>query len=734
MAAFVGILVQQFARPQAADSNRIELEFFNDDSTGEVEVPGNDTAVTDSKEREKIYSEGKKCNESNHSCVVFETLEDIEMGVLQKGRGEMPQEGEEPSEMGADAGGVLGQTSRLITMTYTPQASGVYYVAEALNSTGLASPTYAQGYGYYALSPFLRIWRVFRNLVYMIFAIMIIVIAIMILFRQKVGSQAAVTAQQALPRIVVALILVTFSYAIAGFLIDLMYWLMAIIGAFVEVKAGRSWGVMGGKEFTTQMLMFGGFGDLASIILTGQFNNVYSGVQSIVAAFMGDKSLWESVLGHLAGATVSLIFMIALIFSLFRLLFILMKSYAAVLLYTLFSPFFLMMHAIPGTNSFSDWVKKIIANLSPSIIVFVMIIMIGVMNHYAKSTDSTGRGFVPPYITAGADSSTSGSTATSAGMVVSFAILLAMPEIVNGIKQKLAGGSGFFEQMAGSAGGRFMGAGGGMALGYMRRGAMGLGRGTLNQARGLATAGIVGGLDWNRRRREANRYLDETMGNNEDNEASVALAARDSRVLSLQNEMTNAETRADNLENNEEIKQELMSGFTESAKGMTKEQLQEALGANYDKRKSLSWNRDEYVKKQFENEKKKASEIAKQKRQQYEKAIADYNKEHNIDVENTAAVRQAVYDARMALGKGSFNHWRRTGAGQGFFAAAREAWGLTDWQTEFDANEQAYMQRRRLNARNAINERLNLGQVNLQQMANADMYMQMLTNAANNGS
>jgi hypothetical protein len=45
----------------------------------------------------------------------------------------------------------------------------------------------------------------------------------MIMFRTKVG-QAAITAQQAIPNVVIAMLAVTFSYAIAGLMIDTCTW------------------------------------------------------------------------------------------------------------------------------------------------------------------------------------------------------------------------------------------------------------------------------------------------------------------------------------------------------------------------------------------------------------------------------------------------------------------------------------------------------------------------------
>ena len=64
----------------------------------------------------------------------------------------------------------------------------------------------------------------------------------MIMFRMKINPQTVINIENALPRIVVAMLLITFSFAIAGFLIDMMYVLIAIIislvsgnGAFYDI-------------------------------------------------------------------------------------------------------------------------------------------------------------------------------------------------------------------------------------------------------------------------------------------------------------------------------------------------------------------------------------------------------------------------------------------------------------------------------------------------------------------
>ncbi len=698
LVGLVAVMTQLFARPRAADTttseNKIEVEFFTNGSSGDKtggDSAGNDqrfpTSTKDDNKNLNITKEGRTCKEANIDCLK-ETEFNSSKGILWV---DLTGDESTGSAKGSKTGGVIGGVTNLIAQTYNPPASGVYYVADAMQSMGLASPTYAQGYGYYALSPFLRIWRVFRNIVYMIFAILIIIIAIMILFRQQIGSQAAITAQQALPRIVIALILVTFSYAIAGFMIDVMYWIMLLIGSFVDIKSGSSGG---SGAFTKNSLMFGSFGDLASVVLSGKYDTVFTNVSGMIQSFMGKESVWSTIAGNLAGATVALIFMIALVFSLFRLLFILMKAYASVLLYTMFSPFFLMMHAIPGTNSFSSWIKKMAANLAPSIIVFVIIVMTGVINKYSTGTDA---GFVPPYITGNKGE---GATAGAAGTIITMAMLLALPEIVNGIKQKLSGGPGFFEQMASAAGGRMMNAGGAYALGQMRRGAMGLGRFAGREAMAWGAGSVIGAADYARRRIEASRNVDEQQGDTISgqmySDLNNALSARDTAKEKLDRMQSDAGRRA------------LIGKYEE---------------AGYDT--------DEAIER-ANAEVEAAKTALQEKRKAFQEQLERYEIDNKTDVSNQAAIRKAAIRKEMEYGEGSRQHWRSSVRNGGIWKSVTEAAGLLPAPTRWYAREQAYMQRRNVASRNAVNERLGFDKVDLKDVQNMS-HIEMVLNSIANG-
>jgi hypothetical protein len=135
---------------------------------------------------------------------------------------------------------IFGFLTNLIVLPYTnPPSSGVYWAYSGLQNAGFIpktyaaagprTPVYAQGIGFAAIKPFMSVWKVFRDLSYMLVVLVLIAIGFMIMFRAKLNPQTVISVENSLPKIVVALLLITFSFAIAGFLIDLMYISVGII-------------------------------------------------------------------------------------------------------------------------------------------------------------------------------------------------------------------------------------------------------------------------------------------------------------------------------------------------------------------------------------------------------------------------------------------------------------------------------------------------------------------------
>lgn len=126
---------------------------------------------------------------------------------------------------------IFGLTSNLFAYpTSNPPASGIYWTYTGLQNTGFIPKSYAaQGIGFAAIQGYQGIWKLFRDLAYVVLVLVIVVIGFLIMFRVKINPQTVITLENALPRIIVTLLLITFSFAIAGFLIDLMYLVIALM-------------------------------------------------------------------------------------------------------------------------------------------------------------------------------------------------------------------------------------------------------------------------------------------------------------------------------------------------------------------------------------------------------------------------------------------------------------------------------------------------------------------------
>ena len=277
----------------------------------------------------------------------------------------------------------------------------------------------------------------FRNVAYLFFVVLFLVIGFMIMFRSKIG-QAAITVQQAIPSILIALLAVTFSYAIAGLLIDLMYLLMYMLASLfsqgTEIIEKNVFGLVGA--------MFGGgaFGDAKEAITT-----MMDGLLDI--GFVGDALSWVS------GLTGAIIVGVAILIGTFKIFFELLKSYISLILQVVFSPIILMLDAIPGRNKFLDWVKNIGANLLMWPIVLVCLLVNRMLTSSATGTffqgdlDSSIGGFMPPFLLGQGD-------AAVFPVLVGVGILLVIPEIMQQAKKAMGASDGVFGDLAKSAWGR----------------------------------------------------------------------------------------------------------------------------------------------------------------------------------------------------------------------------------------------------------------------------------------
>lgn len=146
-----------------------------------------------------------------------------------------------------NGGGLVGVLSYGIASLYNlPIGTSDYagYIAKNFKPVGKSYaqatlPNYCSQQklepGLCGLKPFIPIWAAARDIVYLLFVIIFVVIGLAIMFRVHIDPRTVMTVQNQIPKLIAGIILVTFSFAIAGLLIDVMY---VVIYLFYNVLSG----------------------------------------------------------------------------------------------------------------------------------------------------------------------------------------------------------------------------------------------------------------------------------------------------------------------------------------------------------------------------------------------------------------------------------------------------------------------------------------------------------------
>lgn len=353
----------------------------------------------------------------------------------------------------------------LVFDTTNRDLSGIGYTKTLLNKFTLVSEVRAQGFGYTALSWIQDYWTGFRDISYGLLVMVIIIFAFMIMFRVKLSPQTVVSVQSALPKVILTLILVTFSYAIAGFAIDLMY-IVSGLFAFLIKAAGFT------NNINSAFSIISGAGPGYNIPLAGGlwilFMMLGYAVSFFVAALIATiTSLVSSF--SVFNALLGVVFMILGVFCLvimiwytFKIPFVLIKTLISLYISIITAPVQILAGAIIPSMGFGTWFKKVMAD----VLVFPVV---GLFIYFAwktlgESFTLSGYDFinfsgsaslhpiswVPGII--GTSGPTTGSISGIIFLAISFGIMAEIPKIPDMLKgmllgEKFAFGTGIGEAM-----------------------------------------------------------------------------------------------------------------------------------------------------------------------------------------------------------------------------------------------------------------------------------------------
>lgn len=386
---------------------------------------------------------------------------------------------------------IFGHMANLIVLPYTnPPASGLYWAYSGLQNAGFVPKTYAaEGIGFAAIKPFAKIWGVFRDVSYMVLVLILIAIGFMIMFRMKINPQTIISVENALPRVVISLLLITFSFAIAGLLIDIMYIIIAL-GISVVAQADKTidplqlqnqylnanfkdiWDSMFVKK--TSVPFFGGldqlfttgnaivgllpqwindsvrtfaalisfiailnfimekmkiskFGDMLDNIdiLGNSLGKITNPILNIGVTILVAAPLIALTLVNGAGWIVGILLLLTMLFLLFRIFFLLFTAYLRILLLIIFSPVIILINSIPGKNTFSFWIKSLVGDL----LLFPLVIILLVLGRVLVNLSLSNQTWTPPFLY--------GIDASSFSIIVGMGLIFMIPDLAKSYKELL---------------------------------------------------------------------------------------------------------------------------------------------------------------------------------------------------------------------------------------------------------------------------------------------------------
>lgn len=358
--------------------------------------------------------------------------------------------------------GLIGVAGNLISSTISVPVSSMEYVGYLGSNFGIAKTANAQSVGFQGLSPVLRLWETFRNAVYLLFVLIFVVIGLGIMFRVKIEPRTVMTIQNQIPRIIVALILVTLSYAIVGFLIDIMfaftYLMFNLMGRntptvqtniFFFVNDTLSGGPAGGGILGLLINSSTSIGKIMHEASSGLFDSTlgfWFKLLFLPITIAGDvcgkligwiprvgdacdaaSDLPQLIIGAVAGLIAFIVIAIAVLWALFTTWFMLLRAYIFLLLDVIFAPFWISVGILPGASGlgFGKWLRHVLANLA----VFPTVIgMFIIGDEIINSVSSTQNGFIPPLI--GNPSETG-----AFGSLIGLGIILSTPQAMSMAKK-----------------------------------------------------------------------------------------------------------------------------------------------------------------------------------------------------------------------------------------------------------------------------------------------------------
>ncbi|MCX6703900.1 MAG: hypothetical protein NTZ07_00430, partial [Candidatus Woesebacteria bacterium] len=242
--------------------------------------------------------------------------------------------------------------------------SGIGYTKDLLKKFSLVSEVKAQSIGYTGLGWIQKYWKGFRDISYTLLVLVIIVFAFMIMFRVKLSPQTVISVQSALPKVIVAMVLITFSYAIAGFAIDLMYVVSGLFALLLNYAGfshniNNAFATIAGTGLGYEI--FGGFW-VFFMMLAYTVMFFISAVVSLLTTFAAGVDLFGMILA-LVFVLIAVWVLVLCIWYTFKIPYVLIKTLVSVYISIITAPVQILAGTIAPSMGFGVWFKRLMADI-----------------------------------------------------------------------------------------------------------------------------------------------------------------------------------------------------------------------------------------------------------------------------------------------------------------------------------------------------------------------------------
>lgn len=375
--------------------------------------------------------------------------------------------------------GVLDVVAGLWVETYNKPVSGTLYIEDSLEKINLVPKAYAQQQktGVDSLRPILPLWETTRDITLSFIAAIIVLIGFLVLIGARMGG-AMITITSALPRVLIVVVLILFSYPIVGLMLDFAevgnsFITTTFLGDLTVDGAGVT-NIRPITNGSTDPLSIQGnsylyydkldstkgavniFSLMQQLNRTDEIKNSVSDIiDEILNSVNSGGNAISATGSKLVSYVVQFIFGLALLGAIFKTFFGLLSAFVGIVLKTIIAPIQLLIIAVPSSGaSVSAWLKGLLADIlvfpaTYALLVIAAVIMGDVLqapiapiwqieHNLVSSPDAQFGAFPLPLGNfQGTTTSNSGITLNIFSAFIAFGILLFLPSIPGLIKNAL---------------------------------------------------------------------------------------------------------------------------------------------------------------------------------------------------------------------------------------------------------------------------------------------------------